>query len=173
MCRLRDIGSSATTGRKSAEPVAIGWVGINHFARAGDADLRIALSAYGRYLRDRGDAGLLACGSDGEIAGWVWVRVGPYVERAGCGFLKISHHTRVVRDLKVHPDIRGRGLGHRLITELVRRLPIDPALETIAFIAPENARSLACVEAGGFERAGFVETRRIGGFRLTRALRTK
>jgi GNAT superfamily N-acetyltransferase len=168
LCQLHDAISPHV--RTAREHVPVKWTGINGFARPDDAELRLQLSAYGYYLRDRGDDGLLACDEEGELVGWVWVRVGPYRERVGCGYLDIPHNARVVRDFKVRPDLRGRGLGHQLLAKLRARLPIDETLMTIAFAEPNNAPSLTCLTASGFVQATTAGTRRIAGLRLTGVL---
>jgi ribosomal protein S18 acetylase RimI-like enzyme len=154
----------------SADAMPLRWIGINAAARAGESHGDVPLSAYGKYLRDHGDAGVIALDANGEIAGWLWTRQGPSVESAGPGYLKIPHGMRVARDLKVHPHLRGRGLGHRLFAELGSRMPYDWTTRTIAIVAPNNAASLACAVWAGFEPFATVSVRRIGGIRLARAI---
>jgi ribosomal protein S18 acetylase RimI-like enzyme len=167
---LRRISATPAPIVTSSDTMPIRWVGINAAARVGESHADIPLSAYGKYLRDHGDAGVIALDAQGEIAGWLWAREGPSVETAGPGFLKIPHDVRVIRDFKVHPNLRGRGLGHRLFAELGSRIPYDSAARTIAIVAPDNAPSLACVTWAGFEAFAAVDVRRIAGIRLTRVI---
>jgi L-amino acid N-acyltransferase YncA len=151
-----------------AEPLQ--WIGINALGRPSDQPLPFALSEYGEMLRARGDGGLLGVSPDGRLIGWIWVRTGPYSERAGCGYLEIPEGARVVRDFKVLTELRGAGIGGRILSELGCRLPAAPPLATIAFASPDNAASVRAFERAGFSRAAMVETRRIASVRLTTSL---
>jgi GNAT superfamily N-acetyltransferase len=150
------------------------WIGVNDLARDTDSPLPFALSANGEGMRTRGDSGLLACSANGQLAAWVWVRSGAYSERAGCGYLKIPRGVRVVFEFKVRPDLRGRGIGRRILGELGRRLDDDHRTArgetTISFVAPPNTASRRAFEQAGFIRAGVAETRRVAGLRLARSL---
>ena len=146
------------------------WIGVNTLALPNDPPLPLALTPTGQGMSARGDSGLLAYAND-QLAGWVWVRPGAFTERAGCGFLKIPHDVRVVREFKIHPDLRGRGIGRRILGELGRRLLRNPVQTTIAFVSPTNVPSLRSFEEAGFARIADVETRRVAGVRLTRPLR--
>jgi GNAT superfamily N-acetyltransferase len=156
--------------RSSDHSMDIAWIGLNALARPSDPDLPVTLSAYGAAMRLRGDAAVLACLPPQQIIAWVWVRTGPYLERAGSGFLAIPQSVHVVRDFKVHPDMRRRGLGYRILAELGRRWLVDRASTTIAFVAPDNVPSVRAIEHAGLTRVATVSTRRIAGNRLVTTL---
>jgi len=166
--------SSAVRSISPSNVDAMQWAGVNDLARETDPPLPFALSANGEGMRARGDSGLLAWSANGQLVAWVWVRSGAYTERAGCGYLKIPRGVRVVFELKVRPELRGRGIGRRILGELGRRLDDgSPSLRgqtTISFVAPSNTASRRAFEQAGFIRAGVAAARRIAGVRLIRSV---
>jgi L-amino acid N-acyltransferase len=71
----------------------------------------------------------------------------PYKERP-------AYATTVENSIFVHRDLRGRGMGKALLTELVRLARQHGFHTVIARIVGDNAASIRVHEACGFERVG-------------------
>lgn len=58
-----------------------------------------------------------------------------------------------------HPDDLGKGLGTRLVTELLALLFRDPAVTRVQTDpSPSNLRAIRCYEKAGFRRVGRIDT---------------
>jgi phosphinothricin acetyltransferase len=56
----------------------------------------------------------------------------------------------------IHCDVRGRGVGTRLLTEIIARAKVLGKHTMVAGVDSENAASLKYLERFGFERAGYL-----------------
>ncbi|MEM1387024.1 MAG: GNAT family N-acetyltransferase [Pseudomonadota bacterium] len=92
----------------------------------------------------RGSVGYVYARNDGVLIGFARA-FGDGVYRA------------VIEDVVVHPDYRGAGVGHKLVTLLLQQL--EAVEETILFCVPERE---GFYRAHGFERHGVSAMSRRG-----------
>ena len=85
----------------------------------------------------------LALELDGRVMGYAYA--GRHRERA-------AYQWSVDVSCYVHADVRGRGVGRRLYTELLRLLKAQGFFNAFAGITLPNAASVALHESIGFER---------------------
>jgi ribosomal protein S18 acetylase RimI-like enzyme len=141
----------------------IEFTGINSLSRDSDRLSTGALNDPYKEFVLRGDDGLLAWSAD-QIAGWLWLRSGPFEERVGSGIALIDAGITVLRYVEVLPQVRNRGVATQMLVELARRL--DDSARVIAFVGASNIPSIKAFNAAEYTRLGTVTFRRIVGHTL-------
>jgi L-amino acid N-acyltransferase YncA len=82
---------------------------------------------------------------DGRVLGWA--RAGSYSDR--CVYQGVGEHA-----VYVHPDVRGHGLGRRLLTELCAESERRGLYKLTSRVFTDNHASRAAHRAAGFEEVG-------------------
>lgn len=116
---------------------------------------------HAEFLR-QGDSGLIAMAGT-QVAGWMWLRHGPFQEEVGCGIARIPEDVSVIRYFEVPPAWRGRGIGRSILIEGGRRFRAHTSERAIAFVGIGNQPSLKAFGAAGYRNEGAVPFRRILG----------
>jgi len=125
-----------------------------------DIDARYCLRSYFEELDDRFDTGfdpaqsIPASDQDMTLPNGLLLVANLRGAAVGCGALKLHIDTRIaeVKRMWVAPDVRGLGIGRRLL----ERLSAEAASRGMVILRLETNRSLS--EAKHlYERAGFVE----------------
>lgn len=155
------VGSRATFGHS--------FVGMNALEDSAHAHAELTLPNPYEEFRVEGDAGLIAI-VDGRIAGWLWIRKGPYEELVGCGIAKIPCGTNVIRYFEVLPAMQGMGIGKSLLLEGARRFRSVSSERAIAFVGAKNTASIRAFDAAGFQRETKIAFRQILGSHLHRRI---
>lgn len=135
-------------------PDDISFIGLNGLLNEQE-DKAIALPEPYESFRQQGDSGLVAF-VHSEIAGWMWIRKGPFLEGVGFGTAEIPAGVNVVRHVEVYPAFRSKGVGRSLLTEGGRRFRLRTRNHAIAFV---NCRNTASIKA--FDAAGYIVEGRI------------
>ena len=138
------------------------FVGLSRLS-AGEQQTRAVVlpDQHAEFLR-QGDSGLIAM-VGAEVAGWMWLRRGPFEEAVGCGIADIPGEVSVIRYFEVSPAWRGRGIGRSILIEGARRLRAHTSERTIAFVGVGNQPSLRAFTGAGYLNEGVVPFRRILG----------
>ena len=131
------------------EMTAADWPAVAEIYRqgldAGHASFETEVPGYGAWDRAHMERPRLVARVDGDVAGWA--ALSPVSDR--CVYGGVAEDS-----VYVAAAMTGRGIGRRLLSELVRRAE-DEGIWTIqAGLFPENAASLAVHERCGFRVVG-------------------
>ncbi|HUR00481.1 MAG TPA: GNAT family N-acetyltransferase [Gemmatimonadaceae bacterium] len=148
----------------------IAFVGLNQLRDDGDSADAIELPDLYDRFRQQGDAGLVAV-MNGDVAGWMWMRKGPFLEGVGFGTAEIPSGVQVVRHVEVYHAFRSNGIGRSLLREAAKRFRTRSHDKAIAFVNSSNSASIRAFEAAGYIADGRIRFHRVFGRPLKVAIR--
>lgn len=143
----------------------ISFLGLNGLREDGESGSELELPEPYCEFATRGDAALIGLVGQ-EVAGWMWVRRGPYDEAIGCGVARISPGISIIRHFEVPAQWRGRGIGRSILIEGARRFRARTSERGIAFVGVGNTASLKAFTTAGYPVEGKTAFRRILGTAL-------